>query len=122
MCRNYDQETEHLQLCTLLDFYGCLLNSRQKDIMKLFYYEDFSLAEISALKGISRQAVNSTVHRAAEKLREFERSLKLVEFFASTRNLRLSLETAIHNRVWEDVESVLRDWHNIERVQVLEQE
>ncbi len=111
-----------MQLCTLLDFYGGLLNARQRDIMKLFYYEDFSLAEISALKGISRQAVNSIVHRAAEKLREFELSLKLVEFSASTKNLRLSLETAIKDRVWEDVESVLKDWHNIERVQVLEQE
>lgn len=111
-----------MQLCTLLDFYDGLLNARQRDIMKLFYYEDFSLAEISALKGISRQAVNSTVHRATEKLREFERTLNLVDFFASTKNLRLSLEAAIKDRAWEDVELVLEDWHNIEKVQVIEQE
>jgi len=120
MCRNYDPETEHLQLCTLLDFYGDLLNARQRDIMRLFYYEDLSLAEISSLKGISRQAVNSAVHRAADKLREFERTLNLVEFFTSTKSLHLNLMAAIKNRDWDDVELVLRDWQNLEQLHVLE--
>jgi len=109
-----DLEKKHLRICTLLDFYGSLLNENQREIMTLFYYEDLSLYEISQIKGISRQAVNSGVHRAVENLEDFDRTLKLVEIFFHNGILRARLGKAIEQANWPEVEQVLAEWRELE--------
>ena len=42
----------------LMDFYGELLPKRQKDVIKLYFEEDFSLSEIAEEFGITRQGVH----------------------------------------------------------------
>ena len=82
--------------------------------MRLFYYEDLSLAEISGIKGITRQAVNAQVHRAADKLREFERGLKLVRAYERTKELQARLGAAVASKSWAEAESVLIEWKKFE--------
>ena len=114
MSEMIDPESKHLHICTLLDFYGSLLNDKQREMMTLFYYEDLSLFEISQIKGVSRQAVNSGVHRAVLKLEEFDRELNLVEIFSRNEVLKARLEDAIARSSWPEVEQVLSEWQEVE--------
>ncbi|ACB84950.1 YlxM family DNA-binding protein [Natranaerobius thermophilus] len=73
------------KLIMLFDFYGELLTPRQKEIFKLYYYEDFSLGEISELEGISRQAVYDLLQRCEELLQDYESRLGFVDRFTFQR-------------------------------------
>ncbi|MDR2296092.1 MAG: YlxM family DNA-binding protein [Clostridiales Family XIII bacterium] len=62
----------------LYDFYGGLLKRKQRDIFRMYYAEDLSLAEIAADIRISRQGVHDALKRAAAALEAYERALGLV--------------------------------------------
>ena len=56
----------------LLDFYGELLTSRQRELCELSFNQDLSLSEIAENTGVSRQAVHDALRRAESALVEFE--------------------------------------------------
>ena len=62
----------------LFDFYGPLLTKRQQALLALYCEEDFSLSEIAAREGISRQAAYDAVRRGAAQLESYERQLGLL--------------------------------------------
>ena len=51
----------------LFDVYGDLLTKRQREILSLYYEEDFSYTEISEELEISRTAAMDSVHRATKQ-------------------------------------------------------
>lgn len=69
----------------LYDFYGELLNARQRKAYEDFYFNDLSLGEMAQEKGITRQGVHDLVRRAARSLEEYEGKLHLVEKFLYIR-------------------------------------
>ena len=48
---------DRIEIGWLFDFYGPLLTERQRKLLALYCNEDFSLSEIAAREGISRQGV-----------------------------------------------------------------
>jgi predicted DNA-binding protein YlxM (UPF0122 family) len=62
----------------LYDFYGGLLKGKQRDIFRMYYAEDLSLAEIAADVGISRQGVHDALKKSVAALRTYEDKLGLV--------------------------------------------
>ncbi len=68
-----------VELSILFDYYGELLTSKQRDVVSLYYDEDYSLSEISENLGISRQAVYDTLKRAEKILKGYEEKLRLVQ-------------------------------------------
>ena len=66
---------EKLNIVLLLDFYGEILSDRKRNVMDLYYNEDFSLAEISDRIGISRQGVRDIIKKSEEELLFFEEKL-----------------------------------------------
>ncbi|SDL98329.1 hypothetical protein SAMN04488692_11324 [Halarsenatibacter silvermanii] len=68
-------------LSQLFDFYGGLLTPRQQEIMRYYFYDDFSLGEIAENLDISRQGVHDHLQRAEKQLREFEEILGLLESY-----------------------------------------
>ncbi|WP_407080861.1 sigma factor-like helix-turn-helix DNA-binding protein [Clostridium celatum] len=46
-----------------------ILNESEKNILKLFFVENFSISEISKLMNVSRQAINQNKNRAIKKLK-----------------------------------------------------
>ncbi|HHW07997.1 MAG TPA: YlxM family DNA-binding protein [Clostridia bacterium] len=65
------------RIAWLYSFYGSLLTERQRSLVELYYHQDYSLAEIAALEGVSRQAVHDLLKRAESALEEYEASLHL---------------------------------------------
>ncbi len=79
---------KNLEISYLMDFYGNLLNDKQRDIMQLYYGEDLSLAEIASEVGITRQGVRDNILRAERELLQLEDALGLWKRFSRiTSNL-----------------------------------
>ena len=70
---------KNLNLGYLLDFYGELLSERKRSVMDMYYNEDFSLAEIAAEIGISRQGARDIIKKSEEELLFYEEKLGLAK-------------------------------------------
>jgi len=70
----------------LYDFYGPLLTDRQRQLLELYYEQDYSLGEIAGELSVTRQAVHDTLKRAEESLEYFERKLNLAMRYLNDRN------------------------------------
>lgn len=62
----------------LFDFYEPLLTKKQQLVLRYYYYDNFSLGEISDLVHTSRQAVFEHIKRAEQTLEDYEKKLGLV--------------------------------------------
>ena len=71
----------------LYDFYGELLTEHQRHVYEEVVFHDLSLSEIAQEEGISRQGVHDLIKRCDRILMEYERKLRLVEKFRSTKEL-----------------------------------
>ena len=71
--------SKNLDMCRLLDLYGCLLTEKQFDIMDFYYNDDLSLGEIADHYEISRQGVHDAIKRGDEALTEYEERLGLLK-------------------------------------------
>lgn len=74
----------------LFDTYGALLTLHQQDIWQLYFLEDWSLAEISVARGVSRSAVHDLLERTENILEDYETRLGLLRV-QSERQHRLSV-------------------------------
>lgn len=84
---------DRIEIGWLFDFYGPLLTERQRNLLALYCEEDFSLSEIAAREGISRQGVYDAVRRGMRQLEEYERQLGLLARYRRlTQGLRECLE------------------------------
>ena len=60
----------------LFEEYSSLLSEDRQDVMRLYFDYNMTLAEISAERGISRQAVKDAITKSCEKLDYYENNLK----------------------------------------------
>ena len=58
--------------------YGPLLTEHQREVLRLYLRDDWSLAEIAARQRTSRAAVHDLIRRAAATLADYEAKLGLV--------------------------------------------
>lgn len=75
-----------LEINMLYDFYGQMLTDKQKNIIELYYNNDFSLSEIAESMNISRQGVYDLLKRSEKLLYHYEEKLKLVEKFSNHKS------------------------------------
>jgi len=66
-----------MQLACLLDFYGEVLDERTRAILKAYYEDDLSLAEIAQDENISRQGVRHIIKKGEDHLLFLENTLEL---------------------------------------------
>lgn len=87
------------EISRLCDFYGSLLTEHRLSIVRDFYDNDLSLAEIAENLCITRQAALCSIRQAEKQLREFESKMGLVEksdrIQAKLNELSAELETDI---------------------------
>ena len=67
-----------IEIGLLFQQYKELLTEKQREIVSLYYEEDYSLGEISENLNVSRQGVYDTLKRSEKILRDYEDKLKLV--------------------------------------------
>lgn len=79
----------------LFDFYGELLTDKQREYFDLHYNEDYSLAEIAEMSGISRQGVWDIIKRAEAVMTEVEDKTGLIKRFLERNEQIDRLETEL---------------------------
>lgn len=84
---------EKVKQAYLYDFYGELLNDRQRKILEDFVLNDLSLSEIAEEEGISRQGVHDMVKRCTKTLESYEEKLHLLERFLRIKGKVLKIQS-----------------------------
>lgn len=70
---------KNMKVAYLLDFYGDLLDEHTVSVMKAYYNDDLSLAEVASDVGISRQGIRHIVKKGEELLEFYEERLGLAK-------------------------------------------
>ncbi len=65
------------EIIELYDLYQALLTDKQKEYFESYYFDNFSITEISENKEVSRNAVHDQLKKTVNKLNDFEKKLKL---------------------------------------------
>ncbi|MBW6463582.1 MAG: YlxM family DNA-binding protein [Bacillota bacterium] len=71
----------------LYDIYASLLTIRQQEVLQLYFSDNYSLAEIAAEYGISRQAVHDLIQRSLASLEKLEKKLGLYSLYNEQQEL-----------------------------------
>jgi uncharacterized protein len=86
---------EIITISMLYDFYGNLLPDKQKEFLKLYHEENYSLAEIAHEFGLSRQGVYDSVKKAERALYAYEEKLGLMLRFKKTELALEKIDSAL---------------------------
>ena len=73
---------KNMRLAYLLDFYGDALDERTSSIMRAYYDDDLSLAEIADGENISRQGIRHIIKKGEEQLDFLETKLGLAAHYS----------------------------------------
>lgn len=68
-----------LEIESLYSQYASLLTDKQRDIISMYYDEDYSLGEISQILKISRQSVYDSLKRSETALKDYESKLGIID-------------------------------------------
>lgn len=76
----------------LLDWYEELLTQHQREVMHMYYHDDFSLREIAEILNISHNAVFDTVKRVEKMLTSIEEKVGALDFYQKHQQMILGLK------------------------------
>ena len=118
---------KNLEISYLLDFYGDVLTQKQRDVMEQYYNDDFSLAEIAATFGITRQGVRDSIKRGESILLELEQKVGFAARYKAvqesmarieelTRDIRFrnANNYAVSDQIERDAAAILEILHRVE--------
>lgn len=97
---------EREELLSLYEIYKNLLTKKQCEYFEYYYYEDYSLSEISESLKVSKTIIGKTITTVNEKLKYYEENIgvnnllkKLKEISNKTKDLntKKDLESLINN-------------------------
>ena len=94
---------EKTKFVDLLDLYGCMLTEKQREITRLYYDEDLTLAEIGENLSISRQGVYDALSRCKRTLEDFEEKLKFKDYRDDIKTKFYSLSMELGSLIIEDL-------------------
>ncbi len=77
--------------------YASLLTSKQREIISMYYEEDYSLGEISQLLNISRQSVYDSLKRSENTLKDYEKKLEMVKSSQKLEKIVIEFEKEIED-------------------------
>ena len=93
-----------VEMNLLFEQYKELLTDKQKEIVSLYYEENYSLGEISENLNVSRQGVYDTLKRSEKILKDYEEKLKLVE--------KIKIQEEFVESVFENIVDIKKDLNN----------
>lgn len=89
------------EISLLYDFYGGLLTETQSEFLRLYFEENYTLAEIAEDYGLSRQGVHDAVAKAQKKLISYESKLGLVARFRESEQVISEIDAEINKLACE---------------------
>ena len=101
--------SKDLNFTRLCDAYGALLTPHRLEIIRNYYDDDLSLAEIAENFGITRQAALCSIKQAEKQLLEYEAKLNVVE---NSDKLQRQIDSAL-NAIDTDVDRAKRELRQI---------
>ena len=96
------EEREYLII--LYDFYGELLNDKQKEHFEDYYFNNLSLGEISENENVSRNAIHKSIKNIENKLYFYEEKLKL---YQKSQELNTLVDTLQDKELKDKIKSIL---------------
>lgn len=93
-----------VEIGILFENYKNLLTEKQREIISLYYEENYSLGEISENLNVSRQGVYDTLKRSEKILKEYENKLNLVK--------KIEKQESLINCVFEIIVNIKSDLEN----------
>lgn len=88
---------KNLKFAYLLDFYGPVLDPHTEAVMKAYYDDDLSLAEVASGVGISRQGVRHIIKKGEDRLEFLEDKLGLMRREGELRDAADIIERLLHS-------------------------
>ena len=70
---------KNMRIAYLIDFYEDLLDPHVRGVMRAYYDDDLSLAEIAEGEGISRQGVRHLIKKGEDQIEFFEANIALAK-------------------------------------------
>ena len=105
---------KNMKIAYLLDFYIDALDEHSATIMKAYYEDDLSLAEIARGEGISRQGIRHIIKKGEEQLEFLESRLGLARRYTELEDaVKVLLEIKEHLSASSD-ERFLKDAERID--------
>ena len=92
---------KNMKVAYLLDLYADVLDEHIGSVMRAYYEDDLSLAEIASDVGISRQGIRHLIKKGEERIEFLESKLglaKLYDEFSSAANDLTCVYESIKNR------------------------
>lgn len=77
----------------LLDWYEELLTQHQREVMHMYYHDDYSLREIAEVLSISHNAVFDIIKRVEKLLNTFEEKIGALDFYQKNQQMISDLKT-----------------------------
>lgn len=88
-------------LVNLYEIYKELLTAREKEYFEYYYYEDYSLQEISDNNKVSRAYVSKLINNISKKLIGYEDALKLNNRNNKIRSIINNLDSDTKSKIEE---------------------
>ncbi len=103
-------------IALLLDDYGELLTPHQREIIGMYYGEDFSLAEIAELTGITRQGVRDVIKKAETTLLTYEEKIGMQAKLQSLREQLQKIADTLRCDIADDAQKCRNAAESIEKL------
>ncbi|MFD0711242.1 putative DNA-binding protein [Paenibacillus sp. GCM10027626] len=107
MTQEADALAKTTRINLLFDFYEPLLTDKQRMFLKYYFHDDYSLGEIAAESGVSRQAVYEHIKRAEAVLEGYEDKLGLLHKHQRAAGWLAQLEQCVESVREEPLRSQL---------------
>ena len=98
---------KNMRIAYLLDFYIDVLDEHTAGIMRAYYEDDLSLAEIARGENISRQGIRHVIKKAEEQLEFLEQRLSLARRYSALDDAIATLRVVASHINGDDKEKLL---------------
>ncbi len=88
-------------IVNLYEIYKKLLTTREREYFEYYYYEDYSLQEISDNNEVSRAYVSKFINNIEKKLMDYEDCLKIYDKNTRIREIINDLDNDVKSKIEE---------------------
>lgn len=105
--------SKDLNISRLCDVYGGMLTEHRRNIVRSYYDDDLSLAEIAENSGVSRQAALCSIKQAEKALNSYEKSVgyvqKLDKLNEELNEVLNALERGENTLAQQKIKAIIKD-------------